>query len=66
MAQEKARELLKPILGVFGGEDGGVAFTKLLYEFMPHILESKTQNAAEMTEIITKFSRLCKVLLEEK
>jgi len=37
---KEAKELLDPILNLFGAADGGVAFTLLRHQFLPSVLES--------------------------
>lgn len=66
-AQSKA--LLDPMLDLFGGNDGGVAFSKLRFDFLPNMLE-ESQNgnamAAEFILMVSRMSVLCKTLTEQK
>ena len=56
---------LDPILNVFGGADGGVAFAKLRHEFLPamYAKENKTQTEEDLIMMVKQFSRLCKYML---
>lgn len=66
---QKTKELLDPILAVFGGEDGGVAFTKLRHGFLPDILRKAEEGSyAEhnLAVMVSQFSRLCEVMLNHR
>jgi len=57
---------LDPILNVFGGADGGVAFAKLRHSLLPSIYakENKTQTEEAFVLMVKQFSRLCKEMLK--
>lgn len=59
---------IDPILNVFGGADGGVAFAKLRHEFLPAIYakENKTQSEEDLIMMVKQFSRLCNYMLNGK
>lgn len=59
-----AKELLQPILDVFGGADGGTAFCKMRHEVVPTALASPEVYAKALLSI-RSFSALCSLLLEE-
>ena len=61
--EDKARELLDPILDVFGGSDGGVSFTRLRHRFVPSLLADPNRSvvADELVAVIERFSRLCQM-----
>ena len=64
-AQEKAKKLLDPILSVFAGEDGGIAFAKMRHTVLPEILEKEgNQKADDFILMVTQFSRFCEMMLE--
>lgn len=63
---EISRELVRPILDLMNGSDGGVGFSNLQHSFIPAMLEAESSGdevAAEMLHIIAKFSKLCDRLL---
>ena len=63
-----SRELCLPMLDLFGGADGGVAFAKLQHSFLPEMMEMQAagnQHAAELMLMVTRMSVLCKTLLNK-
>jgi hypothetical protein len=58
---------IDPILNVFGGADGGVAFAKLRHHFLPKIYEKehKTKTEEDFIKMVKQFSNLCKLMLDE-
>ena len=67
-AKAEAKELLSPILDVFGGSDGGVAFSRLQHGFLPAALDAAptNQSTAELVKMVRQFSRLCDLALKGK
>ncbi len=58
---KEAKELLDPILNLFGGTDGGVGFALLRHQFLPLVLES-----GQYPDTIDSFktvSEICKRIL---
>ena len=65
---EQSKILLDPILDLAGGTDGGIAFAKLSFQFLPEMLSRAEQGepmAEEFVLMITRFSTLCKTLMEQ-
>ena len=64
--RQLAKELLSPILSVFGAEDGGVAFAKLQHSFLPQVVAAaKTEAQQEaMLKMVKQFSKLCEIMLK--
>ena len=58
---EEARELLRPMLDLFSGADGGVSYVKLHHHFLTDILSKRGENSNidRMLEAISLVSRLC-------
>lgn len=58
---EEARELLRPMLDLFSGADGGVSYVKLHHRFLTDILARRGEdsNIDHMLEAISLVSRLC-------
>jgi hypothetical protein len=59
-----SKEILDPILVVFSGEDGGVAYANLFHRLMPDMIE-KAKTNDRMEEIVKSFetvSKLCKLI----
>lgn len=66
---EKAVAVLDPILDVFGGADGGIAFAALRHRLMPRLYLETTSPREEdvrLIALVEQFSRLCKLALENK
>ena len=62
-----ANQIVDPILSVFGGEDGGVAFARLSKSFLPEMIvraHNGDAKAAELVRMATQFSRLCSLMLK--
>jgi hypothetical protein len=65
--RKKSADLLKPMLDVFGGADGGGAFVKLQHKFLPDILEMADQGeptAQAAVLMVERFSKLCAEMLK--
>lgn len=65
---EQSKELLQPILDLMSGTDGGAGFAKLRHEFLPEMLAKAEANdplPAEFILMVTRFSRLCKLMMEK-
>lgn len=62
--KQRAKELLEPILTVFGGEDGGAAFSKLRHQLLPEIAAKAriSTQFEDMLKMISQFSKLCEVI----
>lgn len=64
--EDKVRDILHPILDVFGGADGGVAFARLQHDFLRNLYEkedpSETEQRAKV--MVEQFSRLCQHMLD--
>jgi hypothetical protein len=58
---DEARELLRPMLDLFSGADGGVGYAKLHHHFLTDILSKRGENSNidRMLEAISLVSRLC-------
>lgn len=58
---DEARELLKPMLDLFSGADGGVAYIKLHHGFLNDILSRRGENSNidDMLAAISLVSQLC-------
>lgn len=58
---DEARELLKPMLDLFSGADGGVSYVKLHHHFLTDILSRRGEdsNIDGMLAAISLVSRLC-------
>lgn len=66
---EEVVDLLDPMLDVFGGADGGVAFAKLRHGFLTGLIEKRSLGTATELELsvltmVGQFSRLCKEMLK--
>lgn len=66
MSSEEVKQDLVPILNVFGGADGGVAFAKLRHDFLPKIYTKPIKSPTEEAFIVMvkQFSRLCQEMLK--
>ena len=65
--EKQSLELMKPMLDVFSGIDGGAAFIKLQHSFLPQMLsKAGDPQVDEFLKMISQFNRLCKMLLNEK
>lgn len=64
-SHDEAGKTLEPILTLFGGADGGVAFVRLRHSFLPSMYSQFEDNAqaAELIRVVEKFSKLCEVML---
>ena len=68
-SQEQSKKLLDPILDVIGGADGGVAFARLQHNFLPEMIEryeALDPEAREFMLMVTRFSKMCELMLERK
>lgn len=67
-AGEEVRADLSPILDVFGGADGGVAYVKLQHHFLTAIYAKPDPSPLEidLMVMVKKFSKLCEFMLEGK
>jgi hypothetical protein len=63
---QEVRKLIEPILNVFGGADGGVAFSRLRFEILPQLLkiQDTDQRAADAYHAFEVVSRSCQVMLD--
>lgn len=62
-----SKELIQPILDVMSGADGGIAFAKLRFSLLPHIVARADVNDQKGIEALKAFeivSNLCKSLLK--
>lgn len=62
----EAHDLLQPLVDLFSGADGGLAFTRMRHEFVPHVLERAAagdEGAIKMLQYITIMSRLATTML---
>jgi hypothetical protein len=68
LAHDKTKELLDPILDLFGGADGGVASSKLRHQLLPHFIEQNMSSGSHEAFItmVTQFSTLCRMTLDKK
>ena len=65
--QQRTAELIQPILDVFSGADGGVAFSYLRHHLIPSVLASdRKELEQEFITMISQFSRLCQHALTER
>lgn len=64
--EDQVRELLIPILNVFGGADGGVAYARLQHDFLRGLYakEDPSELEQQLKDVVQKFSRLCQVMLD--
>lgn len=58
-----AEEIIKPMLDLFSGSDGGMAFVKLRHQVLPLLIKSHPDSPQLRT--IEHFSAMCKVLLQK-
>lgn len=61
------KETLQPIVDLFSGADGGVGFAQLAHHVLPQLVElaaAGNEIAQSKLDVITEFSRMCKVLLK--
>jgi hypothetical protein len=58
---QKAQELLQPILDVFTGTDGGVAFSILRHSALPLAIKV---NASSVVDAFETVSNICRNILE--
>lgn len=62
-----AKQIVDPILSVFGCEDGGIAFARLSKSVLPEMIERAKNGdakAAEFVRMVTQFSNLCTFMLK--
>lgn len=69
VAAQKAKEVLNPILDVFGGADGGVAFATLVHSILPNLYNEQNNpqrnpQIDDLLESVERFSRLCELALK--
>jgi hypothetical protein len=65
--EERAMELLRPIMDVMSGSDGGVAFARLRFIFIPDILTSSDKGdplSADFIRSLENVSKICAALLD--
>lgn len=60
----RAKEIIQPILDLFTGADGGVAFAILRHDLLPYAL-SKPDLYAEYINSFENVSKICKNILKE-
>ena len=68
---KQARELVAPMVDLFGGADGGVAFAIFQHQFLTHLHEKTEDGTISDVEIdtlimINQFSKLCSAFLAGK
>jgi hypothetical protein len=65
---EEAGDLLQPMLDLFGGAEGGVAFARLRHSFLPDMLAQRgtNQNVDEFLASVERMNRLCRLMMGEK
>lgn len=56
---------IEPILNVFGGADGGVAFARLRHTFLPEMYANESLEAERLVVMVKQFSRLCELMLKK-
>jgi hypothetical protein len=66
---KESKEILDPILDVFGAADCGIAFAKLYHGHFPAFLktleeDSKNYNARAVVDAFKLVSKMCKYTLE--
>ncbi len=63
---KKVQQLLRPMLDVFGGADGGVAFARLKFDLLPHIynIQNPSEDIIQLQKSLETFSMLCKTILD--
>jgi hypothetical protein len=64
---KRAGELLSPMVDLFSGADGAAGFARLLYKFLPDILEMAADGdatAKDAVAMIEKFGKLCNIMLQ--
>jgi hypothetical protein len=66
--EQEIHDLLDPILDLFGGADGGVAFARLKHALLPEMWElaSTNQKAVEFQTMVRQFSKTCDYVLKGK
>lgn len=71
--QDKAKALLQPLLDLFSGADGGIAFARLRHDILPEFIrqaeEEGTKSGVAAAEIVTIFkqmSALSQAILDKK
>ena len=62
---QRIKELIDPILDVFGGADGGIAFAQLCHSFLLEVFAKETSQNEEFILMITRFSKLCSLMLKK-
>lgn len=67
-ANDAAQKLLDPVLQVFGGNDGGAAFSRLRHVFTPQLLAkpNKTELEESVVVMMTQYAKLCQLALDGK
>ena len=69
--EKEAIVLLNPIMDLFSGADGGVAYSRMRHGFVPKMIEKLSDGYctdAEYAAIdaLTKTSKLCQAILDGK
>jgi hypothetical protein len=66
--QEEAQAVLRPMIDLFGGADGGVGFAKLCHDFLPEMIKLRPENpqADEFVKMMYRLSRLCELMMEKQ
>ena len=60
------QEIIDPIMDVFSGSDGGIAFAKLYHAYLPQWLEEESTNpqAKMVLDDLRRLSKLCKLMMK--
>jgi hypothetical protein len=67
---EQAADLLRPILDVMAGVDGGVAYAEFHHQILPaliaHAAEGGDSRAMLTLDTVRHFSSICRILLSSR
>lgn len=66
---EQIQQMLQPIMDLFTGTDGGIAYVKLRHSLLPHVwseVSRPNMTSIEFLEAWDKVSETCKILLERQ
>lgn len=67
LVRDEVMKDLNPILDLFGGADGGVAFSRLRHSILPSLYGADDSTvAADVVVMVKQFSRLCNKVLERE
>jgi len=60
---KEIQEDVQPILDMFTGVDGGVAFAKFRHKFLPDVYAQNTPQAQEFKLMMKRMAHLSKIML---